>query len=486
MREGREWQVVLRNYRKDGTSFWNNLHVSPVRDKEGRLMHYFSVIHDVTEQKAHEEELARRAFRDSLTGLPNRASFEERLASALDHRNRLNALVALLYMDLDNFKFVNDALGHEAGDSLLVEAANRLQRCVGKKGTVARMGGDEFTVLLKDIDGAYEAVRVAGRIVQEFQAPILLPGSTTEVVASASVGIALSSSGMKEPNLLRNADAAMYEAKNKGKGGYQLFEPRMTSEAEKRLSLEIALRRAIERGEFVVYYQPRVSLSTGRIVGVEALLRWEHPERGLLTPDEFIPLAEETGLILPIGDWVLREACEQTKEWQQTIPGTALVTSVNLSAKQFQRPELFNHLAETIRESGVDPKSLAVEVPETALVEDIRSAIPMLMQLKELGVRVEIDDFGTGYSSLSLLKQLPLKAIKVDRTFVEGLGRDPDSSVLASGIASLAHALELEVVAEGVETDEHLGLLKALGYDFGQGTYWSEPRPREAVMELLS
>jgi diguanylate cyclase (GGDEF)-like protein len=394
--------------------------------------------------------------------------------------------VAVLFMDLDNFKYVNDSLGHETGDELLVKVARRIERSLRPGDTAARFGGDEFIVLLEDIAGAEDAIRAAERIVNELRDPLVLVGQ--EVSVGASIGIALSRPAdvAGDGNLLRNADAAMYAAKQGGKATYRVFDPSMNKEARVRLRLENELRAALERGEFAIHYQPKVELKTGRIVGFEALVRWHHPTRGLVDPDHFIPIAEEIGLISPIGRWVLERACRQAKGWHEAHPDLPPLTlAVNLSPRQFQRPDLVEEVGEVLRETGLDPGALELEITEGVAMEDAPSTLTTLYKLKGLGAKLSIDDFGTGYSSLSYLKRFPVDYLKLDRSIVEGLDQDPRNNAVASAVIVLAHSLGQRVIAEGVETEEQLGRLRLLGCDIGQGYLFAESGPNEAAVALF-
>jgi diguanylate cyclase (GGDEF)-like protein len=427
-----------------------------------------------------------RALHDDLTGLPNRALFADRLQQAIDRSNRDQTLRAVLFLDLDHFKVVNDSLGHKSGDELLITVARRLQACLRPGDTAARLGGDEFTVLLDGISDIGDAIRVSERIAEALEEPIEL--GWRQVFISVSAGIALMEDGSQRPDtLLRNADVAMYEAKKEGKGGCKVFNSGMYTKALRRLEMENELRRAIERGELRVYYQPKVLLSTGKITGMEALVRWEHPEHGLVLPDEFIPLAEETGLIVPLGQWVLRETCRQAREWQEQYPtASSLATSVNLSVKQFREPYLVQNLKEILREQGLDPRCLQLEITESVVAYDVEYAVGLLRELKGLGVRLAIDDFGTGYSSLVSLQRFPLDDLKIDRGFVAGLGEDSQDEAIAGLVIDLAHALGMRAIAEGVETMEQLARLRGMGCDQAQGAYFWKPLTSEAVAALLA
>ena len=434
---------------------------------------------------AHQENQY-KAFHDGLTGLPNRDLFLDRLQQALDRSSRDGVLRAVLFLDIDNFKVINDSLGHKAGDELLTVVAARLRACLRPGDTAARLGGDEFVVLLDGVTGVGDANRVAERIAEVLDSPIEL--GERQVVVGASVGIALTADHESEPDdVLRNADVAMYEAKKAGKGRNKVYDPDMFAQALRRLDLGNDLRRAIEQGELRLSYQPKVLLGTDTITGVEALVRWEHPERGLILPDEFIPLAEETGLIVPLGWWVLREACRRAREWGERYPPTLpLGVSVNVSGKQFQEADLVRGLAGILHEVGLEPSRLQLEITESVVMEDTEYAAGLLRELKGLGVRIAVDDFGTGYSSLSLLRRFPLDELKIDKEFVDGLGGSDQDEAIVRLVIDLSHALGLEAVAEGVETAEQLARLREMGCDQAQGYYFWESLPAEEAGALLA
>ena len=426
-----------------------------------------------------------RALHDDLTDLPNRTLFIDRLQRAIGRSKRDQNLRAVLFMDLDSFKVVNDSLGHETGDRLLAMVAQRLRNCLRPGDTAARFGGDEFTVLLGSIGDVKDAVRVAERIAKALEEPFDL--KERKIFISTSIGIALSENGDEQPDaLLRSADIAMYEAKKEGKVS-KVFNASMYVKALKRLELENGLRRAIDNGELRVYYQPKVLLSTGRIVGMEALARWEHPERGLIYPEEFVPLAEETGLIIPLGRWILRETCRQAREWQKRYSAAPpLDTSVNLSIKQFQNPDLVLELTETLQEFELPPSYLQLEITESVVAGDAKYAVNLLQRLKSLGVQLAMDDFGTGYSSLASLQQFPLDCLKIDKTFVDGFGRDTQDEAIVQLVIDLAHAMGMQAIAEGVETTEQLARLRDIGCDQAQGYYFCKPLTSEAATALLA
>jgi diguanylate cyclase (GGDEF)-like protein/PAS domain S-box-containing protein len=482
---GEPYDFEHRVVRPDGEVRVVHRRAEVLRDEEGEPLRMIGTVHDVTERKALEEQLEYQALHDALTGLPNRALFMDRLDHAVVRAGRREAQLAVLFMDLDDFKVVNDSLGHEAGDKLLVAVAERLRACLRPEDTAARLGGDEFTILLEDLTGVGGAIRVAERIAEALQTAFVL--GRREVFVTASFGIALWDEARQSPaDLLRNADQAMYRAKHAGKARYEVFEEAMNARALERLEMENDLRRALERREFTVHYQPVVMLEAGEVVGFEALVRWDRPEHGLLTAGEFVPLAEDTGLIIPIGRWVLQEACRQARDWQQRYPSDPPPTVfVNLSAKQLQDPDLVQTVARTARQTGLDPRCLELEITEDTAMDDAPATAAVLEELKTLGVRVAIDDFGTGYSSLSYLERFPVDSLKVDRSFIGSLGRDPGATVLVRAMIDLAHALGSRVIAEGVETDEQFRRVRELGCDLAQGYHFSGPLPGEEAGALL-
>jgi diguanylate cyclase (GGDEF)-like protein/PAS domain S-box-containing protein len=443
-----------------------------------------NVLADALERQAIEDAIRDRAVHDPLTGLPNRVLFVDRLEHALSRLGRRGSLCAILFLDLDQFKLVNDSLGHHVGDELLAAAAPRLKQALRSSDTVARFGGDEFGVLLEDIDSEQDAIDTAERIAAIFTRPFVLAGS--EHFVTTSTGIALARGGERADELIRDADAAMYRAKDRGRARYEVFDEGMRGRAIERLRVENDLRRALDRGELRLEYQPVVSLKNFAIVGVEALLRWRHPERGEIPPGEFIPIAEENGLIEPIGRWVLEQACRQGAEWYRARPDTAPITiSVNLSAVQVVRRSLPDVVAEALRSSGLDPACLSLEITETVMVRDAEGLGEVLQSLKALGVRLVLDDFGTGYSSLSYLTRLPLDVLKVDRSFVDGLGSEPRDTAITETIIAMSRALSLDVVAEGVETSEHVRELSRLGCGLAQGFHFSCAVPPELITHAL-
>jgi diguanylate cyclase (GGDEF)-like protein len=430
------------------------------------------------------EHFRHAAFHDALTGLPNRALLTDHLKLAIERaKRREDHLFAVLFLDLDRFKNINDSLGHTIGDQLLISIARRVEGCLRPMDTVARLGGDEFAILLDGLEEFNHAIHVAERVQEELTKPFTLKGH--EVYTTASIGIALSTTGYDQPeNILRDADIAMYRAKDNGKARYELFDTVMHTRAVALLKLENDLRRAIERQEFRVYYQPIVSLESNQIAGFEALVRWEHPERGMVSPDEFIPLSEETGLIGEIGEWVLRESCRQVRQWQISSQ-RQLTLSVNLSGKQFIQPNLIGVIKNILSETDFNPRWLKLEITESVVMENAEAATSMLLQLRDLGAHLSIDDFGTGYSSLSYLHRFPVSTLKIDRSFIGRMGEGGENSEIVRTIMTLANNLGMEVVAEGIETEEQLAQLKALKCEYGQGYLFSKPVDAETASGLI-
>ncbi|MBW3616072.1 MAG: EAL domain-containing protein, partial [Actinobacteria bacterium] len=456
-----------------------------VHDDNGKKLGAVIALHDVTDRKQVEDELARRTFRDTLTGLPNRALFMDRVAHALRSLRPGDQPAAVFAIGIDNFKLVNDSLGHEAGNQLLIEMGNRLLHVVGPSETVARLGGDVFGVLCEQVTDEQEALHLAQLLREAIALPQEIEGRQLQV--TATIGITLLNDPDLDPSTAQShADSALSRAKSAGRGGIELFGEDLRGRAIARLEIEHDLRRAIEREELVVHYQPKLRLTDGRIVAAEALLRWDHGGRGLVSPGQFIPVAEETGLIVPIGQWVLEQACRSAAAWATANPEDPVMVSVNLSARQLAHRGLVKEVGETLAMSGVDPSLICLEITESVLMDDAEASVRDLRALKALGVRLAVDDFGTGYSSLSYLKRFPVDFLKVDRSFVEGLGRDPEDTAIVSAIVKLARALGLAVVAEGVETELQLVELQRLDCEYGQGFFWSKAITEPEVGRLLA
>jgi diguanylate cyclase (GGDEF)-like protein/PAS domain S-box-containing protein len=481
------FEKEYRMFHKDGYVLWMLTRGLAVRDAEGKSYRMAGSQTDISNRKLSEERLLHDAFHDSLTNLPNRALFVDRLERAIKHVKRHpEHLFAVLFLDVDRFKVVNDSLGHLVGDELLVEIGERLLECLRPGDTVARFGGDEFTILLDDINSPADAIRVANRIHESLSVAFKLDDN--DVFTTASIGIALSSADYGKPEeLLRDADTAMYRAKALGRSRHEVFDTHMHAKAVARLQMETDLRRAIERGEFQVYYQPIISLKTGNIYGFEALTRWYHPKQGMVYPSNFIPIAEETGLITQIGKWVLTEACHQMYQWRNRFPSHNLeIISVNLSARQFLQSDLVHQIKRILSETKLDPRVLKLEITESILMDDIESAMSMLNQLRDLNVKLSIDDFGTGYSSLSYLYRLPINSLKIDKSFIGHMNLGGEHLEIIKTILSLAHNLNMEAIAEGVETPEQYEALKALACEYAQGYFFSKPVSAEIATALLA
>jgi diguanylate cyclase (GGDEF)-like protein/PAS domain S-box-containing protein len=441
---------------------------------------------DITERIHFEAELSHKASHDTLTNLPNRALFMKRLELAQARAKRMRTQIAVVFLDLDNFKTINDSLGHEAGDQLLKTVAAHLEACIRGGDTVARLSGDEFTLLLEDLTCPEDATLVAERLLQRFETPILL--ANREVFIGGSIGIAFSAGGVGTPeSLLRDADTAMYHAKTQGKGGYVLFEPSMNDAVLERLELETDLRFALERGELTLHYQPIIDLTTQTVCGMEALVRWEHPSQGLVSPVRFIPIAEQTGLIVPLGLWVLEEACRQTKCWQEMFrPEEPLVMNVNVSARQLQQPDFVDQVRAVLDRVGLPPECLKLEITESVMMQDIETNVVRLNALRALGIRLAVDDFGTGYSSMSVLSDLPVDTLKIDRSFVSRLGNSAEAEAIVQAIITLAKTMGLSVTSEGIETDSQCDRLQQYGSEEGQGYLFSKPLAKSAADNFLA
>jgi diguanylate cyclase (GGDEF)-like protein/PAS domain S-box-containing protein len=494
-RHGTPMDLTSRLELPDGSLRYIHVNAEVVRNDAGVPVLAFGVIQDITENKTAEERIHRLASYDRLTQLPNRQRFVERVDEALGQARAACKMMAVLSLDLDQFKRINDTLGHAVGDRLLVAVTQRLRDTVRSRdavtrgagvaddGNLARLGGDEFCVLVTDIGQFQDTAKVARRIIAALQRPLDVDGR--ELFVTASIGIALFPlDGDASHTLIKNADAAMYFAKSQGRNNYQFYSKEMNSRALERLAIESKLRRSIERGEFELHYQPKLDLRTNRITGVEALVRWRHPEMGLVPPLDFIPIAEESGLIVPIGEWVLQEAARQTRAWH--VDGLPHVNvAVNIASPHFQQAGFVAHLAQVLKNTGLDARFLEIEVTESMLMDDRNATLATLTELKAMGLRVSIDDFGTGYSSLAYLKRFPVHALKVDRSFVKDTPEADDDAAITSAIIAMAHSLRLEVIAEGVETPAQLAFLRERRCDYAQGYLISRPIPAPDLAELL-
>jgi diguanylate cyclase (GGDEF)-like protein/PAS domain S-box-containing protein len=483
VRYGRDARVTLRCYCKDGTLFWNEIALASVRDHGGRVTHFIAILNDLTERMRYEEQLEQQANHDALTGLANRNLLNDRLQQAMARTQRSTASVAVMLLDLDRFKLVNDSLGHPAGDELICEVARRLAACVRQGDTVARLGGDEFMIVLSELIAEDDAAGIASKLLQAISAPMRLSGH--DMVVNGSVGVSLyPRDGAVAATLVKNADVAMYRAKDLGGNRFQFYAPEMNARTLERLELENGLRYALEHDELELHYQPKVELQTGRIVGAEALIRWRHPSLGLIPPGDFIPLAEETGLIVPVGEWVIETACRQLKAWREQGL-RAVSVAVNVSARQFQHENLVAVLKAALCSSGVAPQQLHVEVTESGVMSSPEATIVTLRALKALGVLISLDDFGTGYSSLNYLKRFPIDNLKIDRSFVADLTTSAEDAAIALMVISLAHSLGRTVVAEGVETQAQLDFLRRHNCDEMQGYLFSRPLEAAAFASLV-
>ena len=484
-------QMEKRYIHKQGHDVWTLWSASLARDAYTKSPHLIFQIQNITDRKQAEERLIHDAFHDSLTKLPNRALLMDHLKLALARTQRNErAMFAIIYLDLDRFKVINDSLGHMIGDQLLIGMARRLENILRPADTIARLGGDEFTILLEDVQDRNYVIQIAERIQKELSAPFSLNGR--EVFTTVSIGIAISSNEYKQTeDILRDADTAMYRAKSLGKARYEIFDKGMHDQATKLLQLETDLRRALEREEFFVFYQPIASLETGELRGFEALVRWRHSQRGFIPPSEFIPIAEETGMIVQIGEYVLREACRQMQRWHCILPSDPpLFISVNLSVKQFSQPDLIERVVEILNETEFNPKHLKLEITESAVMENVETATDILNRLRALGLRVSMDDFGTGYSSLSHLRRFPIDTLKIDRSFVTQMTEDVENAEIVRTIVGLAQNLGMDLVAEGVETPDQVEMLKSLGCEYGQGYFFAKPldyqRAEQYICETYS
>jgi len=474
------WQGEVWNRRKSGDIYPEWLTVSSVTDDSGTVVNYVAVFSDISLLKVSQEQLERLAHHDPLTGLPNRLMFRDRLEHAMQRADRARTQLALLFLDLDRFKRVNDSLGHTVGDDLLRSVAERLSKVLRRDDTLARLGGDEFTVLIEGLSEGDHAAHIAEKLVDALIEPFLVQGH--ELVVGASIGISIYPRDARSTEtLLRNADAAMYRAKDAGRNTFCFYSEEMTTTALERVLLEGQLRRAIEQGELLLHYQPQVDLSSGQVIGVEALVRWRHPEHGVLSPDRFIPIAEDSGLIVPLGDWVLRSACAQGKAWLDSGIDFGRVC-VNIAGLQLRRGRLRDSVQRILAETGLPPERLELEITESFIMGQPKQNVDLLISLREFGVALAIDDFGTGYSSLAHLKQIPIDKLKIDQSFIRDLPDDDNDSAIARAVIALGHSLQFKVIAEGVENTAQQEFLQSAGCDQAQGFLYRRPVPAEALL----
>ncbi|OWW22694.1 EAL domain-containing protein [Noviherbaspirillum denitrificans] len=480
-----KWQGEIWNIRKNGDIYPQWLNISRVVDDLGNVCNFVGVFSDISERKSAEERILHQVYYDQLTDLPNRVLFTDRLNQVLGiAKRRKDYHFAVMFLDLDRFKLINDSMGHDAGDQLLQQAAHRLRGSVRESDTVARMGGDEFTIVLSEIADGKDAGNVAQKILDAFHPPFMLNGE--EVFVSVSIGISVyPEDGNNIEILLKNADMAMYRAKGAGGSWFELYDEGLGNAASQRLTMETALHKALERDEMELHYQPQFDCDSGKLVGFEALLRWRHPERGLLAPDAFLGIAEETGLIVPIGDWVLHTACAQAQKWRHEHPGHRMM-AVNLSGRQFQHTDLGAQVSAALQQSGLPHFCLELEITETVVMQNLEASIAIMHALAELGVQFSIDDFGTGHSSLAYLKKLPIHALKIDRTFVRDLATDQDDAAIVGAIIAMANKLGLRVIAEGIEDRAQYNLLRQYKGIVGQGYLLGRPVPAEAAAKLIA
>lgn len=479
-----KWQGEVVDRRKNGELFAEWLSISAVRDDSARLTHYIALMSDISERKAAEERMTYLAQHDVLTGLPNRMLFQDRLLQAITYAERQQSNVALLFLDLDRFKNVNDTLGHQVGDQLLQEVTRRIRECVRSSDTVSRQGGDEFVIMLPNLGELGDILPVVNKLIESIASPYELAGHVLHITTSVGVSV-YPQDGSDIETLIKHADTAMYQAKEAGRNGYRFFTTEMNRAVARRVGLENKLRGALKRGELLLHYQPQVDLVSGQVIAAEALVRWQHPEEGLIAPVEFIPIAEETGMIVPIGEWVLNEACRQNQEWRN-MGLRDIVVAVNLSPLQFQERNLTETISAALSRSGMPASALELEITESAMMKNPQQAIDMLNKINGLGIKVSIDDFGTGYSNLANLKHFPLDKLKIDQSFVHDLSTNNDDAAIVSAVISMAKSLKLRVIAEGVETIEQLRFLEKLSCDKIQGYHFSKPLPADEFGKLLA
>ncbi|MGK5511473.1 bifunctional diguanylate cyclase/phosphodiesterase [Brevibacillus formosus] len=477
----KEYMVECRINTQRNDVIWTESTINPIMDEEGNVTKLLLVTRDVTDRKQYEETIHHLAYHDALTDLPNRRMYVQQLTKEMMQAKRFQSNLAVLFLDLDRFKDVNDSFGHDVGDMLLIEAAKRLQACLKPGDVVARLGGDEFTIMQNQLQDRSEATALAEQIMYQLQRPFELEGHISNV--SCSIGIALyPQDGDNPEDLLKRADMALYTVKSRGKNGYDFFDPTMETKSLERILMENEMRKAIEQEQFQIYYQPKIDIATSAMTGMEALVRWVHPELGIIPPNRFIPIAEETGMILALGEWILKQACKQNKIWHDQ--GYTLKVSVNLSARQIYQKDLVEMIKDILQESNLSPNWLELEITESIFVK-MEEATAVLQQIRDIGIQISIDDFGTGYSSFSYIKSLPVDTIKIDASFIRDIHHNQESQAIVKAIVTIAQSLNMNVIAEGIELHDQVAALKENGCDHGQGYLFSKPLPTDDFDQFL-
>ncbi|RAT96710.1 bifunctional diguanylate cyclase/phosphodiesterase [Brevibacillus sp. Leaf182] len=477
----KEYMVECRINTQRNDVIWTESKINPIMDEEGNVTKLLLVTRDVTDRKQSEETIHHLAYHDALTDLPNRRMYVQQLSKEMMQAKRFQSNLAVLFLDLDRFKDVNDSFGHDVGDMLLIEASKRLQACLKPGDVVARLGGDEFTIMQNQLQDRNEATALAEQIMNQLQRPFELDGHVFNV--SCSIGIALyPQDGDNPEDLLKRADTALYTVKSRGKNGYDFFDPTMEAKSLERILMENEMRKAIEQEQFQIYYQPKIDIATSAMTGMEALVRWVHPELGIIPPNRFIPIAEETGMILALGEWILKQACKQNKIWHDQ--GYTLKVSVNLSARQIYQKDLVEMIKDILRETNLSPDWLELEITESIFVK-MEEATAVLQQIRDVGIQISIDDFGTGYSSFSYIKSLPVDTIKIDASFIRDIHHNQESQAIVKAIVTIAQSLNMNVIAEGIELDDQVAALKENGCDHGQGYLFSKPLPTDDFDQFL-
>ncbi|WP_406798008.1 MULTISPECIES: EAL domain-containing protein [Brevibacillus] len=477
----KEYMVECRINTQRNDVIWTESKINPIMDEEGNVTRLLLITRDVTDRKQSEETIHHLAYHDALTDLPNRRMYVQQLSKEMMQAKRFQSSLAVLFLDLDRFKDVNDSFGHDVGDMLLIEASKRLQACLKPGDVVARLGGDEFTIMQNQLQDRNEATALAEQIMYQLQRPFELEGHVFNV--SCSIGIALyPQDGDNPEDLLKRADTALYTVKSRGKNGYDFFDPSMEAKSLERILMENEMRKAIEQEQFQIYYQPKIDIATSAMTGMEALVRWVHPELGIIPPNRFIPIAEETGMILALGEWILKQACKQNKNWHDQ--GYTLKVSVNLSARQIYQKDLVEMIKDILQETNLSPHWLELEITESIFVK-MEEATAVLQQIRDIGIQISIDDFGTGYSSFSYIKSLPVDTIKIDASFIRDIHHNQESQAIVKAIVTIAQSLNMNVIAEGIELHDQVAALKENGCDHGQGYLFSKPLPTDDFDQLL-